>query len=264
MPSKPLIIEPNLHRIMNLLAVCFTLSTFIVAGDATGHDGHHKLNTRGIEYPAFRYAPWATLNLSTTIFAGILGYTSATWNLPSSNVIESISFETTGESTLDQQEAITNIGFSEEQWDCYVNHYDGYYWEELAEVGVQQFFVALDWTEASWTGQSSYPASDDEYWADLTAEEQAAAFELCYLPQTWDAEESLVLWATAPPTVVPTAAPSTVSPTGSPTESASPTTETRSPTTSPTTSSSPTLSVSPSFAPATRPSSSPTLSTSPS
>jgi hypothetical protein len=46
-----------------------------------------------------------------------MGHTSATWDLPSSNEMKTLSVETTGTESVDEQEAVTNFDFSWDQWD---------------------------------------------------------------------------------------------------------------------------------------------------
>lgn len=47
---------------------------------------------------------------------------------------------------------------------------------------------ALGWDEAMWTVHDAddAPASEHTLWADLTAQERAAATRLCYFEEIWD------------------------------------------------------------------------------
>lgn len=53
----------------------------------------------------------------------------------------------------------------------------------------------MGWTEKAWDEYDDPPESDGKYWPDLTPEEQAAAFEVCYFREVWD-EVSLQYWPT--------------------------------------------------------------------
>jgi hypothetical protein len=48
--------------------------------------------------------------------------------------------------------------------------------------------MKLGWNADSWEGEAKQPASEDKYWKQLSAEEQAAATALGYTKATWDEE----------------------------------------------------------------------------
>ena len=149
-----------------------------------------------IPFPTYRYIVWNQLS-DTAFKASInLAYTGFTWNTPGSAKLEQLAWVTLGEQN---QGFAKTIGFNQEVWDCYSNHYDGYTWSELQAISVDQYWAALGWDQSNWESNSSavQPASVNASWADLTSAEQKAASELCYIQETWDGVE-LVYWVTSP------------------------------------------------------------------
>jgi hypothetical protein len=165
-------------------------SAFVLSSIAVLCSGQESIrllaNSRGIDEPEFRYVEWNDLGQAQKTAAGTgLDYTKATWNVPGTAEVELLAFSSL---TTENMAAAIALGFSEEVWDCYVNHYDDYAWAELATEGVQQYFITLGWTEASWTGVADPPASDDEFFSDLSSGEKTAAEEICYNKLLWNGE----------------------------------------------------------------------------
>jgi hypothetical protein len=155
------------------------------------------MNTRGIEYPNFRYLQHRFLDPEDKLLADAFGYTQSTWDFPGTDIIEVIAFSALG---LGQSDAV-QLGYTEDVWDCYINHYRFFEWSELEGLGVHDYLVAIGWTEDNWGSSSAVdaPAIFNDNWEDLT-------------------EETLQFWTTGPPTESPTPAPTTtVSPTMAPT-----------------------------------------------
>ena len=71
-------------------------------------------------------------------------------------------------------------------WDCHINHYAGYYWADLGELRVEQYFIVLGWDIDSWETDAPVPEADDLDWDELTALQQAAAMQVCYHKDLWD------------------------------------------------------------------------------
>jgi hypothetical protein len=180
-------------------------------------------DSRGIEYPTFRYVQYRYLDRVTMAQASTLGYSEATWDRPGTNSVERIGFADQGLG----QEVLTQMGFTEEVWDCYVNHYLYYEWADLVDLGVQEYMINLGWTEEIWGDPFDNPIYD-LFWEELTDEQRGNATEICYFEQIWD-RSSLQSWTTGPPTDPPSPAPS--APTSSTTSApSSPTTTTLAPT----------------------------------
>ena len=51
--------------------------------------------------------------------------------------------------------------------------------------GVKAFYETLDWSFYSWHGLLPPPATANMTFEELTPEQQTAAEELCYLPETY-------------------------------------------------------------------------------
>ena len=164
-------------------------------------------NTRGIKYPSYRYIQWRFLDSSVRQAATILTYSEESWNEPFTADIEFLSWRSLGLIDSELLEAAKSIGFSEDVWNCYINHYDDNNWAGLAEQGVQQYFKVLGWDEKRWIGLDEIPETIFYPWIELTMDQQAAARELCYIEETWDLL-SLDIWTTIPPRFLDTPVPS--------------------------------------------------------
>ena len=81
---------------------------------------------------------------------------------------------------------------NEEQWDCFMHHYEeNLVWQDLPERA-QLAFVDLGWDECSYAKEPNCPAppSESTNWRQLDTEERAAAMQLCWFRSSWD-EDSL-------------------------------------------------------------------------
>jgi len=144
-----------------------------------------------------------------------LGYTPDTWDNPGTNTVERIGF-------VDQamgQQVLLDMGFTGDSWDCYMNHYLYYDWEDLKEFGVQEYMISLGWTPDNW-GDTFNNLVYDLDWSELTNEQRGNATEICYFEQLWD-KTNLQEW-TLPPS---TTSSSEGSPTPVPKPSSSSTTD---------------------------------------
>ena len=155
--------------------------------------------------------------VSKAIAVQFLDYNETTWDLPGTADVEIFDF-----SSLDayRQKAILSLGFTADQWDCYVNHYGFYSWDELQDLGVQNYFIVLGWTEKEWLGDESIPqiqyllsetelaalleeakygdnerpGSDYLWWDELTSYQREAAIKLCYFEETWNRKPKIPEW----------------------------------------------------------------------
>ena len=82
------------------------------------------------DFPGFRFTEWSSLSPDMQTLAMNGGYTSETWNSLGSGGLEGNSWD---ELSGPAQQAFRQMGFREETWDCYVNHYNGYSWNELVQ-----------------------------------------------------------------------------------------------------------------------------------
>lgn len=135
-----------------------------------------------------RYVVWDNLQEYEKGLALELGYDQDTWNTPGTANIEYYSIRLLYEAELeDAHGKISELGFSDEQWDCYVHHYISFSWKTLEEIGVDIHFISLGWSKSSWEGEiNEVPASEEKSWDELTEEERAGARGICYIFQTWD------------------------------------------------------------------------------
>lgn len=112
-----------------------------------------------------------------------LGYSRKTWNDPSTATIEKWSYHDLHD---DEIAGVEGLSMTDEAWDCHVNHYFGYWWEDVEYYGYSEYFVALGWDAESWDGDATPPDTEDLYWEELTARQRAAATQLCYFKDLWD------------------------------------------------------------------------------
>jgi hypothetical protein len=83
------------------------------------------------------------------------------------------------------------MGYNEDRWDCCINHYTNYDWDELDMDDypeVQLSYKVLGWNNRSWDTGTSDPASEGKSWSELTLFEQASADYVCYDGLLWDEE----------------------------------------------------------------------------
>jgi hypothetical protein len=149
-----------------------------------------------LEFPFFRYVFWNDLTSAFKETAKNLDYNKKGWEEPFINDIEEKSwFSLTGS---DRSNAAA-MGYDEDVWDCYQNHYDDYDWSDMQEIGVDQYFKVLGWTKNSWDKDTFEPEPWDEDWVELTANQQAALKEICYFrEEVWE-EEAFADWLSFPP-----------------------------------------------------------------
>ena len=72
---------------------------------------------------------------------------------------------------------------------------------------VQEYALAIGWTESTWGDLNDMPSTYNQFWDELTDAQRGNATELCYFEEIWN-EEKLQFWTTGPPTDSPTLAPS--------------------------------------------------------
>jgi hypothetical protein len=78
------------------------------------------------EFPAFRYQVWDAIDDPTKTQATALQYDADSWNYVTFNEVENLCYESLsldgqGVVTITpMQSAVTNIGFTEDVWDCFI------------------------------------------------------------------------------------------------------------------------------------------------
>ncbi|KAL7554665.1 hypothetical protein ACHAWF_018162, partial [Thalassiosira exigua] len=141
-------------------------------------------------YPHTRFTQWIELEADEMSIASSLGYDRDSWDNLEISELEGYIYQ---DLTAFQQENVKNLGMDENMWNCYMNHYNGYYWADLEQEGVAQYWVVLGWNQASWDGGIGTPATNDMYWRELSESQQEAAYKLCFSRNAWD-WISLTFW----------------------------------------------------------------------
>ncbi|CAJ1936017.1 unnamed protein product [Cylindrotheca closterium] len=136
--------------------------------------------------PSFRFGDWKTTvytNLTMLYFVDVFGYTETTWDMPGTNPIEHLSFL-----DIHDQELLAYMGMSSFQYDCWINHYQSYSWNELECYGLAAEYTTLGWDADSWGSihSTKWTLKEEKEWGDLTPAEQDAARSLCYFPELWN------------------------------------------------------------------------------
>jgi hypothetical protein len=134
-------------------------------------------------YPYFRYRVWEDLEETQRSQAVTVGWTEETWNSPFASDLAYNSFGDLGD---DARTALLAMGFSEETYDCYVDHYYGYTWEELQEYDMAQYFEELGWTQILFEQGNQPPMWSEGDWSLLNDVQKAAADELCWFQEIWE------------------------------------------------------------------------------
>jgi hypothetical protein len=142
-----------------------------------------------IPLPVFRYVEWSKLDDRTRTFAGLLGYTEDSWNVPGSAPIERRKYDTIAASSDKSRDIfyIQGLGFGKPQWDCYINHYRNFTWAELGQVGVKRYYQVLGWDSQRWLNREA-PLTELKEWSALSVQERVAAESVCYLQPLWEGE----------------------------------------------------------------------------
>lgn len=167
-------------------------------------------------FPYFRFKLWSDLSSAALSHAGTLQYDVSTWNLPGTNSIESYAYDSIP--TQAMKTAIDGLGFTPEVWDCYINHYRGYDWDELEDIGVQALFETVGWKEDDWGKEDGTIKAEEKLWEKLKDKEREALAQVCYTEELWD-DVVFSDWESLPenpnPTAAPASAPTPSQPTGS-------------------------------------------------
>ena len=135
--------------------------------------------------PAFRYQYFARLSKAKQRIArSQLHYKPATWNAHGGNIFASIEKKRWNDLDTNEQDGASKLGFSRDTWDCFLNHYSSYTWDELPTAAKLNHRI-LGWTRIRWDTQDR-PPSEGKWWHELTSAEQSAASGVCYFEANWD------------------------------------------------------------------------------
>lgn len=137
--------------------------------------------------PEIRYTPYQSLDLTAqNIVLEKLGYTAQTWNV---HRLASIERRGWAGLTSDQLDGAIQLGFTENTWDCFINHYEYYDWATLVDKELVGHFEALGWDENSWAGNGVAPETEGKWWGQLTTAEQEAATQICFFEDNWNMKD---------------------------------------------------------------------------
>ena len=156
--------------LLPFLLLILALASSVVAAEAT------SLRSRWIEFSELT-------DEQKSIATEGLNYTKETWNNLGTNPIEASEFFDLSD---EQKKAAKQLGFIGATWDCDMNHYVDYSWEELEEYFLDAYWIALGWTKRKWGIPGFASKSEGKNWSELTSAEQDAAMEVCYFQESWD------------------------------------------------------------------------------
>eukprot|EP00978_Attheya_sp_CCMP212_P016726 scaffold44029_cov49-Attheya_sp.AAC.1 len=76
----------------------------------------------------------------------------------------------------------TIVGFTNETWDCHINHYDDYTWEELIAFDLNEHFETIGYnTSEMWEGDEETDLDfEDKEWDEIETEVQGALVAICW------------------------------------------------------------------------------------
>ena len=134
--------------------------------------------------PDIRYTSFEALSVADQITVqNALDYTPITWNVHGLAPVETLGW---WQFSSDQKAGAEALGFTENTWDCYINHYMTYTWDELAAFGLTSSIETLGWSQDSWEGNGESPDTESKWWGQLTNAEKDAARNLCYFEDNWN------------------------------------------------------------------------------
>ena len=135
------------------------LATFDRTDEAAEIDRLVREQVAAIPFPHRRFTEFQYLPSSLqSDVVGSMGYSPATWNEPGEADVEYYSledicfyFENAPQNwTCSTLQTIVKLGFdrdNDDQWDCWMNHYDDYRWSDLQESNVAQYYETMGYTE---------------------------------------------------------------------------------------------------------------------
>lgn len=207
----------------------FSLVILAICSMAKGNVGslrkrsliNNRIPSRQIPaYPLDRFQEWRNLKEEEQeIVADILDYDKKSWNLPGKSELELLDFFTINQTSFDDGtvavgkkanletpiDVIMNVlNITEEDiWDCHINHYRFWDWDELVNDSLATYYETLGWTNESFSNEDwDVPPSEEKEWFELTEEEREAAEYLCYFPELWAGDVEIPDWVFQPSELV--------------------------------------------------------------
>lgn len=109
--------------------------------EGTWDGGHtlHDMPGRPVLYPSFRFQPWSYLTPKEKALATIVGWEADSWGKPWSADVTDLAFDDLPEET---RQAAMELGFYQEQWDCWINHYVSLFFRILLYTLMDKNYIA--------------------------------------------------------------------------------------------------------------------------
>lgn len=196
---------------MSSILFSSVITCFLFQKYTCGHENirNRKNSSRRTEEyvpfcPAVRYEPWSLKEARTkSMLMGRLQYRRKSWDFEplsdSWNEIEFYSWADSATSNMTRTYA-SLLGYDEDKWDCCVNHYEGFEWQDLENWNYTEQIAALKalgWSHDTYglTESTVWPESEFQYFSELTEYQRyMAASKLCFTEETWNEELALSDW----------------------------------------------------------------------
>eukprot|EP00978_Attheya_sp_CCMP212_P006721 scaffold15590_cov56-Attheya_sp.AAC.3 len=182
------------------MAVILTLFASVSLANATvlrGTDKTADINSPPEEDKFLFYGnvTWADLPEDVKDAWDDIGFGAISWTVQGMN--EKIEKDTWSDLDDEDRAHADIVGFTEDTWDCHINHYHGYEWEDLKQDDLTEYFETIGYDEDMWDKDED-AAIDVEEWDEIDAEKQAALEAICWTQDLWDnygtEPESLILY----------------------------------------------------------------------
>ena len=135
--------------------------------------------------PVERFVPWHTIEEDLrSRLSETFEYTELSWN-----VLQLAKIEQKGwfQLSYNEKELAREIGLGDQEvWDCWINHFDSYSWDDIISRSIGKHFIGLGWSEKTWNGDEGPPESDSKSWSELSETEQLHASQLCFDFDAWE------------------------------------------------------------------------------
>ena len=154
--------------------------------DDSATDPNARKPVAKMYFPVDRFVAWNEItNADYKANATALGWDEKTWNKPGS-LFEDLEQYSFWSLEVAQRQRLNGMLLRANTWDCFINHYEDYDWDEMVDEDIAKYWEGLGWTESSWNGESDEPESEGLDWEELTSDEQEYATEVCYFEELWD------------------------------------------------------------------------------
>eukprot|EP00978_Attheya_sp_CCMP212_P002741 scaffold5612_cov46-Attheya_sp.AAC.4 len=169
--------------------------TSTIVESSPEEDGTPEEDASSPKEGAFLYygnVAWDDLPLNIKDAWQAIGFTNASkswWQQGRDyDAIESKSWSTLDIENSFFQGNATIVGFTNETWDCHINHYYDYSWEELIAYDLNEYFETIGYTASDmWEGDDETDLDfEDKEWDEIETEVQGALVSICWTEDLWD------------------------------------------------------------------------------